>query len=260
MRGWVWVAVIAAAPAAASEHRFAWSYESGVLNPGDVELEPWTTVELGRDAFYDRVQTRLEIETGIVRGVQSALYLDFSGTTEDVGAKRVTRSGFDGVSWETKWKLLDPVADAVGLALYVEPSFGPAGGELEGKVIVDKRFGDFVAAGNLIVEHEVGFDELALFNETEIALTGGLAYFVTPAFTLGLELTDTNVIAYDAGPAHWESSVLFAGPTAAWADRRFWAIASVMPQIGAPLGPTSGLQNYEDFARVQARFAVGVHL
>jgi hypothetical protein len=260
VRAWVCAAMIFASGAEASEHRFAFTYESSVLNPGAVEIEPWTTVELGRDAFYDRVEERLEIELGLGAGVQTSVYLNFSGVTEDIGTKRFSSSGFDGVSWETKWKLLDPVADAVGLALYVEPSFGPAGAELEGKVILDKRFGDFLVAGNVVLEHEIGFDEADVHHETELVLTSGFAYFVQPTLSVGLEVTDTNVIAYDAPGLAYESSVLFAGPAVSWSTQRFWVVAAVMPQIGAPLGPTSGQQNYEDFARLQARVALGVSL
>jgi len=186
--------------------------------------------------------------------------LNFEGVDEDVAAKRRETTRFDGVSWETKWKLADSVADGLGVALYAEPAIGPFGAELEGKLIVDKRFGNFIVASNLVLEHEFDWSTKTLANEDEVELNAGFAYFALPTLSLGLEARDVNVVAYDAGPAHWESSVILAGPVVEWTSQRFWVAATVMPQIAAPLGATNGLQNYEDFERVAARLAIGVHL
>src|SRR6187402_675980 len=128
----------AASSAFATERHFTYNYESGVLAPGHVELEPWTTVRVGREDFYSRIDNRLEFELGLSERLQSSLYLNTTATAQDVtdadGITARQRSfELSGISSEWKFKLTDPVADAFGSALYLEGSYGNSEAELEGK-------------------------------------------------------------------------------------------------------------------------------
>jgi len=248
----------ASTPATASERRFTYTYESLVLNPGHVEVEPWTTFRGGRDELYLRFDERIEIEIGVLENLQMAWYLNAKAVTAAAGDLLKRDFVFGGVSNEWKWKLLDPVADPVGLALYGEWTAAPSKAELEAKVIVDKRFGDLVAALNAVGELEWELetpDEVA--QELVLELDGGLAYLLTPELGLGLELRNHTVFAGEG----FEGSVVYAGPTLSYAADSWWVAVSVLPQVLdlARLG-SAELQDLEHSERISARALLGIDL
>lgn len=251
-------AFLGSAPAAASERRFTWTYESLVLNPGQIEVEPWTTFRGGREELYLRFDERIELEIGVLENVQMAWYLNATAKTAAVGPELKEEFEFGGISNEWKWKLMDPVADALGLALYGEWTAAPHEAELEAKVIVDKHFGDFIVAANLVgeVEWELeSADEVA--TELVLAANAGLAYRITPAIALGLELSNHNEFTGEG----LEHAVLSAGPALSYASERWWMALTVMPQI-VNLSAMAGhaMQDLEDHERIQARLLMGLHL
>lgn len=251
-------ALLGSSPAAASERRFTYTYESLVLNPGQVEVEPWTTFRGGRDGLYLRFDERIELEIGVFENVQMAWYLNATAKTSTVGSAIKEEFSFGGISNEWKWKLMDPVADPVGLALYGEWTAAPHEAELEAKIIVDKSFGDLIAAANVVgeVEWELeSADEVA--TELALVLNAGLAYRITPAFALGMELQSHNEFTGEG----MEHAVVSAGPALSFASERWWLALTVMPQIVdlSALG-TDTLQDHEDHERIQTRLLLGLHL
>src|SRR3954464_15730208 len=107
--------LVGTAKAWGSERRFTATQETAVLNPGDRELEPWTTFRIGKATPYVALDERIEFEVGVLPGLQSAWYLNFTGETSGTGATFAEAFELQGVSWELKYKLLDPVADPIGL-------------------------------------------------------------------------------------------------------------------------------------------------
>jgi hypothetical protein len=187
-------------------------------------------------------------------------YLNLSSETADVpGATpgtldRVTN--FDnGVSSEWKYKLLDPVADPLGLALYLEGGFTTREVELEAKVILDKRMGNFLTALNLVGEYEwnssTGVTEL----EKKFEFDAGAVYFFTPVFAGGFELRDENEVSEE-----WKFSVLSAGPVLSYSAETWWATLTVLPQLAnlkrAEGAPTRELEEHE---KVAGRLIFGAH-
>src|SRR5581483_2951778 len=139
----------------AGDRHFLYSYESGVLNEGDRELETYSTFRFGRNHFYSAFDQQVELEVGLGDGVQTSLYLNFTQEMEDLGGGTPTVSPmFDGIASEWKFKLADNVADPFGLGLYAEPEFKPDELELETKVILDKNLGDWIWTLNLTAEPE----------------------------------------------------------------------------------------------------------
>jgi hypothetical protein len=254
---------LASRTAAANERHFTYTYETGVLNPGAIEFEPWVTWRNGRSDYYNRFDQRLEFEFGVVQGLQSALYLNFSGIGQDTedttGAKqRVSDMTFTGVSSEWKYQLSNPVADAIGSGLYLEVALGPLEAEVEGKLLFDKRVGPWMGALNLVGEHEwrftaPGTTDRVVFLETDLAA----AYFLTEQLTLGLEVRNVNRI--ESG--NLTSSALYGGPVLAAVRENWWVATTVMPQLltleGASPGSRLDLTRSE---RVQARVILGFHL
>src|SRR6478609_9931336 len=72
------------APAGATDRHFTYTYESGVLAPVHVEVEPWTTFRIGREDFYSAIDNRLEFELGLTERLQTSLYFNTSATAQDV--------------------------------------------------------------------------------------------------------------------------------------------------------------------------------
>jgi len=141
--------------AAANDRHFSYTYETGVLAPGARELEVSNTLRAGREEFYSALDHRLEFEVGVADNLMTSIYLNMGNTTSANGTGGLTSEfAWAGLSNEWKWKLMDPVADPVGLGLYAELSFGTAGMDIEPKVLLDKKVGDWLFAANAITEFE----------------------------------------------------------------------------------------------------------
>lgn len=249
--------------AAASERHFTYTYESNVLNPGDVELEPWTTWRVGRHDFYNRFDQRLEFEFGVVPNLQMAWYWNMSAVTEDVPGQdaHATSFEFGGVSNEWKYKLSDSLADSLGSALYFEWTGGPAEAELEAKLILDKRMGDAVVAYNLVGEHEWEFGSGE--TEREVVVENNLAfgYFLTPSFVLGAEVRAHA--EWEKG--EYEHTTFFAGPSFAYAQKAWWMATTIQPQLFSHKGEEAkeeddGSLDLHHHERLNVRVLFGMHL
>lgn len=250
------IACAASATATASERHFTYTYESGVLHPGGRELEPWSTFRLGKDGYFARLDTRLEVELGVTDRLQTALYLNLSARARDTALGRESRTTLKGISSEWKLKLADPVADRVGFAVYGELSGGPNEVEVEGKLILDKRIGRFLTAANLSAEHEWEFEEAGrTARKTVFEATAAAGYFVRPGFTAGLELRSHTVVPGDDEPTR---SALFLGPTLSYSRHGWWVAASVLPQLRALKGASSGHRDLEEHEKVELRFLFGL--
>lgn len=222
--------------------------------PTSSSSQPWTTARLGRDEFYRRLDERLEFEIGLTERLQTALYINFTAKGQGPASDRTSSFEFEGVSSEWKLKLTDPVAHAVGSALYLEATVNPLEAELEGKVILDKRFGDFLAALNLVAEHEWSVEHPTSEQETALELDAGFGWLISHSWSIGLEARSVNRLG-DEG-----YSVVYAGPVASYAAKSWWAALAMQPQVVALHGATKGGLNLDDQERLQARLLVGFHL
>ena len=133
----------------AQDRIFTYAYQSTVLNKGQREIEIWNTVRTGREDFYARLDHRSEFEIGLGRKLQTAFYLNLTAktrTTEEDASKSLHTENEISFSNEWKLKLMDPVANPFGLALYGEYGIGSNEFELEGKLILDKRISNLTIA------------------------------------------------------------------------------------------------------------------
>ena len=242
--------------ARANDRHFSYTYESAVLAPGEKELEVWTTYRNGRDTRYTRFDERLEFEIGLVPGLQTSFYVNLTAIGQD-SAGELSKSTEVTVSNEWKWRLLDSAADGIGLALYGEVTAGVDELELEGKLIIDRRFGSLLLAANFVAEHEWEFGIGQ--TEKELHLDGFLAasWFFTPRFSVGIEAWNANIIAEGT----WEHSAFFLGPVVSYAGDGWWVTLTVLPQLPA-FKPSEGGGKYvfSDYERFQARLLFSWHI
>jgi hypothetical protein len=250
------VAILALFPreSSASDRLFAYTYQTQVLGKGDVELEPQFTYATGRETTYTRLDHRLELELGLGGNLQTAFYFNYKTEAfEDPAGGIALDSKFDGFSNEWKLQLSDPTADAIGFGLYGEATLGADETELEGKLLLDKSVGSVLVALNGV--YEVGWEQTGdgaeMEQEVAVLLAGTVE--VTPAFHVGIEAREENVL--EEGEV--EHAILAAGPSLSFRPEAAWIALTVLPQI---TDLASGERNLDDGTKFEARLMFGIHL
>lgn len=229
------VLIITATGAFANRRHFSYVYESPVLPRGGREIEIWNTLRTDKNKFYRGIDHRVEYEMGLGSGFQTSLYLNLS--TEATGDP-ITWGNELSISNEWKLSISDPTADVIGSAIYAEWTLKPDETELEGKIILDKHFGDFLSAVNITFEHEIrghGSDGADI-----IEAVAALSYVINSNFSVGFEARHHSISEDDES-----TSAFFAGPTFSVSDKSWWATISVMPQIGLGSNKANTTSNLE---------------
>ncbi len=240
----------------AQDRLFTYTYQSTVLNKGQKEIEVWNTLRTGREDFYARLDHRTEFEIGLGNKLQTAFYLNLTSktkTTTENTTKTIETENKFSFSNEWKLKLLDPVANPVGLAVYGEYGIGSNEFEFEGKLILDKKLNKLTLAANAIYELELEpvmeANVLDWKKENKADLHLAAAWSFSPSFALTLESAYKNV--YDGKSL--EHSALYAGPGFSYATTHFWVNCTVMPQLTAFKGKTNGGLNLKEFEKSKFR-------
>ena len=144
----------------ADERRFTYVYEPEVLPKGAFEFEQWVTLRTQRtkgggvqQGNFNQWEIREELEYGVTDRYSVSLYLNGQAKSyKDFSAAPVastSKTEFTGVSLENRYQLLNPAQHPVGLTLYFEPRFSGDEAELEQKLILGQRHGDWKWAFNL---------------------------------------------------------------------------------------------------------------
>lgn len=264
------IITIASISITAQDRNFVRTYQSTTLAKGAKDLEAWNTFKTGRQYFYNRLDQRLELEMGLTDKLQTSVYLnieyaaqgahlDTLGGIADSTIDGISESALFSVSSEWKLKLSDPVANAIGSALYAELTIAPTEFELEGKLILDKKNEKNVFALNLVAEYEAGFTvkKGKTILEEEFKAEFDLAYMrmLKPHVGLGLEVRQHNVFV--AGEK--EHSALFGGPTLFYSGNGFFIILNALPQWANlqtnDENPNS--LNLNEYQKMEARLLIG---
>jgi len=240
----------------AQDRLFTYTYQSNVLNKGQRELEIWNTIRTGREDYYMRLDNRSEFEIGLGNKLQTSFYLNVSSITNTVESNSVKSLQTENeVSFSNEWKykLLDPVANRIGMALYAEYGIGSSEYEMEGKLIIDKKINDFTIAGNAVYELElkpgIENNETEWEKETKNEYYLSLAYSFSPKFHLTIENAFKNVFAGGT----LQHSALYSGPGIAYVQENFWINFTVLPQITSFKGETGSSRNLNEFEKIQLR-------
>lgn len=240
----------------AQDRLFTYTHQSSVLNKGQRDLESWNTLRTGREDFYTRYDNRTEYEIGLGKSLQTSFYLNLTSKTQTVienAAKALSTENEIGFSNEWKFKLLDPVADPVGLALYAEVGISSNEYELEGKIILDKKIGNLTVAANAVFEQEFApvyvNNDLNWEKEKKIEGYIAFAYALNPKFNLTIENAYKNVFV----ESELEHSALFSGLGFSYVNENFWVNFTAMPQITSFKGKSNGNLNLNEYEKVQFR-------
>jgi hypothetical protein len=203
---------------------------------------------------YSYLQNKEEIEYGVTDKLQASLYINWSyanaarngidGMTGGPGVSqfmnpagdpfgRYSRARFDSFSFEFIYQVLNPVTDPIGLALYVEPEFGPLERELEWRLILQKNFLDdrLIIAANIMgkIEREQYADG-SIEKASPLDLTLGAAYRFVDNWSFGIEGRIHNEFTgyFFNNPEH---SAFFLGPTIHYGGKNFWATVAWRHQL-----------------------------
>lgn len=272
-----WLLVSAVGPALfsdlarADENYFGYSYGAETLPKGHWEIYQWTTLRSGKaDGSYQAFDLQTEIEHGFTDRLQGSFYLNaishnISGVSEFKDRDQFRFNGFQG---SLKYNLKSPYKDGYGLAVYLEPgykSFTASEGErtdiyfLEPKLIVQKNFLEdtVIWATNFSGEFEREHHREEQFweSELELQLSSGLSYRFAPNWFAGVEVLGTSAFERMHLDELGEYGI-FAGPTLHYANAKWWATLTVLPQLsGWP--ENRGSRDLEHFEKLQIRLKVG---
>jgi uncharacterized protein YndB with AHSA1/START domain len=261
--GALWMA--SALTAQADERYFTYVYESDVLPQGKWEFEQWLTYRKGFpgcDRDYNRHiwDFREEIEYGLTERLTTALYLNFRSTQNVARNPSVQDSSdfdFKGISAEFKYQLLNPHKQPVGLALYFEPTYNGNEQELEYKVLISKNLGDkWVLAANAVYEQEWEREGGSTEEEAVIEFTTGVAYRLTPKWSVGLEGRYHSVYEGIGLDEHLGTG-WFLGPNVHYGTSKWWATLTVLPQITG--SPREGGINRTEHQTFETRLIFGLN-
>lgn len=292
-------------PASADEPLFGYIYTTDLLPQGKIEGEQWVTLRQDRSqGYFSLLQTRTELSYGATSWLQLSGYLNFayadtfhntpSGDTTppevfaDFTSDPTTRFNafrFESFSFEAIARVLSPYTDGIGLAFYVEPSFGPRTIELENRIILQKNFFDdrLVVAFNATLGYEwrsfPGDTTLdpwdpeynAYFDrETDVNFGLGVSYRFAPNWSAGIEFQNEREFA---GIVPFSSSsptnvAYYLGPNIHYGGKRFFVTLTAlfqlpMAQDWANQGPDSlvvnGISNADDFENFRIRLKAGFY-
>jgi hypothetical protein len=223
----------------ADERRFGYTYEPETMLKGAMEFEQWVTLRSQRSKAvnqqnFNRWEIREALEYGVTDNYTVELYLNTKAESfrDPSTASDHSKFSFDGVSLENRYLVLNPATHVVGLSLYLEPRFSGDEAEIEEKIILGQRYGDWKWALNLT--HATEWSDNFHKTEGEVEMSLGLARDLNPHWSIGLELRDHNEVP---DYRKWENTALFLGPVIGYRQEKWWGTFSVLPQIyGANFG------------------------
>ena len=166
------------AESSADERRFGYTYEPETMLRGGMEFEQWVTLRSQRSRNvgqqnFNRWEIREALEYGVTDNYTVELYLNSRSETfrHPQTGNDHSKFSFDGVSVENRYMVLNPAAHKVGLSLYLEPRFSGDEAEIEEKIIVGQRYGNWKWALNLT--HATEWSDNFHATEGEVEMSTG---------------------------------------------------------------------------------------
>jgi hypothetical protein len=184
---------IAAAPAVANPRSLPFTYTTDTLPSGQVEVEQYVDVvplralsaSTAKPAWYLPSAFQTEIEIGLADRLELGIYMTF---VPDPGEHYASKAQFPGTGNGLKQRLryifADPGEWPIDVGVYGELVENEREIEIEGKVLLQRRFGGLRVAANLSTEYEMYYE-----GQREVVLnpSAGATYELTAAVHLGVD-------------------------------------------------------------------------
>jgi hypothetical protein len=191
--GVVAVVAIAASPAHANPRALPFTYTSDTLAAGNVEIEQYVDLVALRAIspsssvaeWYLPSAFQTEIEIGLTDRLELGLYLTFVPDPGEQFASKALFPGLgNGMKQRLRYRFADLDAWPVDVSVYGELVENEREIEVEGKLLLQKRFDRLRVAANLSSEIELYFS-----GQRELVLNPslGATYEVTPRLHLGVD-------------------------------------------------------------------------
>lgn len=221
------VVALSSVPAFASPHPNPMSYPYATLNEGALEFEQYADlvpVRVARenpDGTIDGVMgVRSVLQTELEYGITDKIEFGFYFMFRQAASANTPFLRFQGIKQRVRVRLAEEGEWPVDLGLYFEIAELDNEFELEQKILLSKRFGDFTAVANLWFEQEWYYqtdDYKFIYNPTvavnyqlDPKLFLGLEYWARGRFDKANDLSDTNGNINDAP----QQAHHYFGPTA----------------------------------------------
>lgn len=222
----------------ADQKQFARSYTAYTLPANALEFEFWQSGNIGKGiGYYYNWQPRFEVEYGVTDRLTASMYFNLEETKSSENNFEPEPLSLSSTSVEFRYRLTNPNQYWLDPALYFE--FGYGGNEIsyEPKVLLTKRFGNFLSTINFATE--IDRNPTTSETESDFEISAGLAYELSKNFSLGLEISHhKNFSGIWGGEIN---SATFAGPTLSFRSDRLYLVMNVMPQISGNPSTVSGL-------------------
>jgi len=223
---------LAPATALATPQPLPFTYVYETLPKGGLEVEQYVdftpVVALanatGKPMRYGASQFQTEFEYGITDRLELGLYATFAPTDVSAAVPQtipVLTEG-NGMKERLRLRLGDEGVWPVDVALYLELVENEREFEIEGKVILQHRFGPLRVVTNLWAEREYEYG--AGQNDWVINPTLGATYEVTPSFHPGIETwVRAEYVSPEPSPRPFNlGPVAYVGPTAMANFGKLW--------------------------------------
>ena len=260
------VILLGAGSASANPRALPFTYTTDTLAPGNVEIEqfadlvPLRALDLnGNGPFlYLASQYQTESEIGVADRLELGLYFVYvpSRADEYAPASLAQMPEATGLKQRLRYIFADPGAWPIDVGVYGELTESSRELELEGKLLLQRRFDRLRIAANLVAEYELAFT-----HEREVALNPslGATYEVTPSFHAGVDSwmraeysqTLKEPRSFGLGPQY------YAGPAVMYNFGKLWWSVGAYLRVS---DTSHEVQPGEAYGRVWFRSMIGYEL
>ena len=250
-------AALAAATATshANPRALPFTYTTDTLPAGGVEIEQYVDLDLlrainsssAKPEWYLPSAFQTEIEIGLADRLELGLYMTIvPDPGEQYASKAVVPGTGSGLKQRLRYILADPETWPLDVGVYGELTENEREVELEGKLLLQRRFDRIRIAANLSGEYELYFS-----GQRELVLNPslGATYEVSPKFHLGIDSWLRGEYPTNPRPASRSFGLgpeAYAGPAVMVnLGKLWWAVGAYVRvtdfshdlQPGEPYGP-----------------------
>lgn len=243
-----------AAPAAANPRPLPFTYTTETLPPGGVEIEQFADLTplralsptTGAPVWYLGSQFQTEIEIGLVSRLELGVYFTYVPNFDPERLSQTAQmTEGNGLKQRLRYTFATPGEWPVDVGVYGELAENDHELELEGKLLLQRRFGKLRVAANLWAEYEIEFGKA---HDVVLDPSAGATYEITPAFHVGLDgwLRSEYPSPAPASRTFGLGPVVYVGPALLYDFGKIWWSVGAYGRVtdvdhtmqpGEPYGP-----------------------